>query len=160
MLCGRVDWFIKKKRLDTCHVVIDGYGNPKSKISLWSVAFSLGTRPQRAWANLPVTLKSATELLLFNILKHNTSWVYLKAKNEEKLPNKIFFYWPGQKPFCPFWVPKLKLKKLIFPKFFLDDFFFEVKGRYCTYFQIFQKKIFNWKLCRALKFADFLELNL
>ena len=29
-------------------------------------------------------------------------------------PVKFFFYWPGQKPFCPFFgVPDIKLKKLI-----------------------------------------------
>ena len=94
--------------LDTCHVVLNCCGTPNPKFQYEMLLFHLAQC-------LRVTLKSAHTKMLFEIFKDCAknkfcSLVCLKAQNDEKL-NKFsfFFFWAGQKPFCPFWGPIRKL---------------------------------------------------
>ena len=128
--------------LDTCHVVLNCCETPNPKFQYEMLLFHLAQC-------LRVTLKSAHTKMLFEIFKDCAknkfcSLVCLKAQNDEKL-NKFsfFFFWAGQKPFCPFWGPKIKFKLKLFPKFSPGRLFLEVKGNYLQ-IEIFNNKNFLW----------------
>ena len=103
-LCGiqsmlrRVEWFLKKNWEHAMLYCSTLFWDPKSKILLWSVAFS--PRACMASQGLRKPLKSlkrpkiSENRFLFKNFKSFTwnkkvSLFYLKAKNEEKLENKI-----------------------------------------------------------------------
>ena len=91
--------------------------DPKSKILLWSVAFSLGGGPHKASENFACNPK------ISNIFK-GFSWnkicslFYLKAKNEEKSKKK-FNYFLGKNSLRHFRKIKIKTTNFEFWIFFL-----------------------------------------
>ena len=84
----RVEWFLRGENghLPSCgKLLLD----PIYKLLPFKVAYFWGARPHKI---LPVTLKSATQNIIFNIIKGCTwskmcSLVCLKAKTEEKQKN-------------------------------------------------------------------------
>ena len=111
---GRSDFC--EKKLDTFHVVPSCYRTPIPKFYvLWNVAFWLVAGPLKMLT--VIQNQKWAKKCIFTFLKPvpggNVFFGFLtffKAKKEEtpKLFFYLFFLGPSQKPFYPFWGPKLE----------------------------------------------------
>ena len=131
--------------------------DPKSKMSLWCVAFSLGAGPHRASANFACNLKIRRRKI-FEIFKgftwKNVFLSLLKSKNWRDTQNKFVFPLSKSKTVLPvFEKLKKNTKHTLILKFLCDNCSLMYKKGFCKFSKTYHFKVpvifWKWKLCQS-----------